>query len=45
VLLVLEAGGVVTDLDGKPWDITSENYLAAGPGMHAAVLDVLQSAR
>ncbi|MCA2216567.1 inositol monophosphatase family protein [Jidongwangia harbinensis] len=45
VLLVLEAGGVVTDLDGEPWDITSGNYLAAGPGVHAAVLDVLRSTR
>ncbi|MEV6872138.1 inositol monophosphatase family protein [Amycolatopsis sp. NPDC051128] len=41
VLLVLEAGGVVTDLDGKPWTITSESYLAAAPGVHAAALDIL----
>ncbi|WP_370963761.1 inositol monophosphatase [Amycolatopsis sp. cg9] len=41
VLLVQEAGGVVTDLDGKPWDLTSESYLAAAPGVHAAALAVL----
>ncbi|MBE1495307.1 myo-inositol-1(or 4)-monophosphatase [Amycolatopsis lexingtonensis] len=41
VLLVQEAGGVVTDLDGKPWDLTSEGYLAAAPGVHAAALEVL----
>ncbi|WP_318306712.1 inositol monophosphatase family protein [Amycolatopsis solani] len=41
VLLVQEAGGVVTDLDGKPWDLTSESYLAAAPGVHAAALEVL----
>lgn len=41
VLLVLEAGGMVTDLDGKPWTITSESYLAAAPGVHAAALEVL----
>ncbi|MFI9832829.1 inositol monophosphatase family protein [Streptomyces sp. NPDC051913] len=41
VLLVLEAGGVVTDLDGKPWTIASESYLAAAPGVHAAALEVL----
>jgi myo-inositol-1(or 4)-monophosphatase len=45
VLLVREAGGTVTDLDGKPWDITSDGYLAAGPGVHAAALAVLRSSR
>jgi myo-inositol-1(or 4)-monophosphatase len=44
VLLVREAGGTVTDLDGKPWEITSPGYLAAAPGVHAAALDVLRSA-
>jgi myo-inositol-1(or 4)-monophosphatase len=41
VLLVQEAGGVVTDLDGKPWELTTREYLAAAPGVHAAALDVL----
>ncbi|WP_079103150.1 inositol monophosphatase family protein [Streptomyces aurantiacus] len=41
VLLVREAGGVVTDLDGEPWKVTSESYLAAAPGVHAAALAVL----
>ncbi|CAL9544678.1 Fructose-1,6-bisphosphatase_inositol-1-monophosphatase [Streptomyces sp. enrichment culture] len=41
VLLVQEAGGVVTDLDGKPWEAASENYLAAAPGLHAAALEIL----
>ena len=44
VLLVQEAGGTVTDLDGEPWDITSEGYLAAAPGVHAAALATLQNA-
>jgi len=44
VLLIREAGGVVTDFDGKPWEITSSGYLAAAPGLHAAVLGVLQGA-
>ena len=44
VLLVQEAGGVVTDLDGKPWDITSDGYLASTPGVHATALDILRSA-
>jgi myo-inositol-1(or 4)-monophosphatase len=41
VLLVQEAGGVVTDFDGKPWEIASAGYLAAAPGLHAAALDIL----
>ncbi len=42
VLLVQEAGGVVTDLDGKPWELTTREYLAAAPGVHAAALRVLR---
>ncbi|MDX3194657.1 inositol monophosphatase [Streptomyces sp. MN03-5084-2B] len=41
VLLVQEAGGVVTDLDGGPWDLTSTGYLASAPGVHAAALKIL----
>jgi myo-inositol-1(or 4)-monophosphatase len=41
VLLVQEAGGVVTDLDGKPWELTTREYLAAAPGVHAAALKIL----
>ncbi|MBP2334983.1 myo-inositol-1(or 4)-monophosphatase [Saccharothrix coeruleofusca] len=41
VLLVREAGGVVTDLHGEPWRLTSRDYLAAAPGVHAAALEVL----
>lgn len=44
VLLVREAGGVVTDLDGRPWDITSRGYVAAAPGVHAATLAVVAAA-
>ncbi|UJW29675.1 inositol monophosphatase [Saccharothrix sp. AJ9571] len=43
VLLVREAGGVVTDLDGKPWEPASADYLAAAPGVHAAALEVLRA--
>jgi len=42
VLIVQEAGATVTDLDGKPWQITSDGYLAAAPGLHAAALDILR---
>jgi myo-inositol-1(or 4)-monophosphatase len=41
VLLVQEAGGVVTDLDGRPWGPACRGYLAAAPGVHAAALAVL----
>ena len=44
VLLVREAGGTVTDLDGRPWELTSTGYLAAAPGVHAAALRVLRNA-
>ncbi|MGW0903429.1 inositol monophosphatase family protein [Streptomyces sp. NPDC002853] len=41
VLLVQEAGGVVTDLEGKAWDLAARSYLAAAPGVHAAALEAL----
>jgi myo-inositol-1(or 4)-monophosphatase len=41
LLLVQEAGGTVTGLDGKPWDISSAGYLAAAPGLHGAALSIL----
>ncbi|BEL05396.1 inositol monophosphatase [Actinoplanes sichuanensis] len=45
VLIVQEAGGVVTDFDGKPWTVSSDGYVAAAPGVHSAALDVLRPAR
>ena len=45
VLIAQEAGAVVTDLDGDPWSITSEGYVAAAPGVHAAALAILGSLR
>ncbi|MFF5078090.1 inositol monophosphatase family protein [Actinoplanes sp. NPDC000266] len=44
LLIVREAGGLVTDLRGAPWDITSDGYLAAAPGLHEAALGTLHSA-
>ena len=41
VCLVRAAGGVVTDLAGQPWRIDSPSVLAASPGVHAEMLDVL----
>jgi myo-inositol-1(or 4)-monophosphatase len=45
VLIAREAGATVTDLDGKPWQITSDGYLAAAPGLHTAALDILRPLR
>lgn len=45
VLLVQEAGGIVTDLRGEPWRIESEGYVAAAPGVHAETLAILRAAR
>ncbi|WP_236793798.1 inositol monophosphatase family protein [Amycolatopsis sp. GM8] len=42
-LLVAEAGGRVTDTHGKPWSLTSEDFLAAAPGVHPAAVDVLSA--
>ncbi|MEU8631262.1 inositol monophosphatase family protein [Amycolatopsis sp. NPDC048633] len=41
-LLAGEAGGVVTDLAGAPWDVNSPDILVAAPGLHAAALEVLK---
>ncbi|NLE78834.1 MAG: inositol monophosphatase family protein [Rhodococcus sp.] len=43
VALVRAAGGVVTDLAGQPWTITSSSVLAAAPGVHGEILDILGS--
>ena len=42
-LLVSEAGGIVTDVCGKPWNLSSPNFLAAAPAMHPAAVTVLSS--
>jgi myo-inositol-1(or 4)-monophosphatase len=40
-LMITEAGGVVTRLDGSPWSPGSDTFLAAAPGLHAAAVQVL----
>lgn len=40
-LLIREAGGVVTDTQGAPWTLDSADFLAAAPGVHAAMLTAL----
>ncbi|AJG25049.1 inositol monophosphatase family protein [Cupriavidus basilensis] len=41
VLLVTEAGGVVTALDGKPFTWGCQGIVAAGPAMHAGLRSAL----
>lgn len=40
-LLVSEAGGRATDLDGTPWSLESKGLVAANSILHAEVLDIL----
>ncbi|VEG54776.1 inositol monophosphatase/fructose-1,6-bisphosphatase family protein [Mycolicibacterium aurum] len=43
VALVRAAGGVVTDLAGEPWTAESPSALAAAPGVHDAILEIVRS--
>lgn len=43
-LLVEEAGGVVSDLRGQPWALSSTDFLAAAPGVHREAVSTLVSA-
>ncbi|MBS2551693.1 3'(2'),5'-bisphosphate nucleotidase CysQ [Catenulispora sp. NL8] len=40
-LLVTEAGGRVSDAEGRPWSPAGESFLAAAPGVHAAAVATL----
>ena len=42
ILLVREAGGIVTDLSGAPCPVDTTSVLAASPAMHAWLLDRLR---
>jgi myo-inositol-1(or 4)-monophosphatase len=44
-LLVSEAGGSVTDLDGNPWNPGSDAFLAGAPGLTRSAGTVLASQR
>ena len=43
VVIVREAGGVFTDLDGNPPGLDTTSVLAAPPRLHAQLLDMLNS--
>ncbi|MGW2703932.1 3'(2'),5'-bisphosphate nucleotidase CysQ [Streptomyces sp. NPDC001340] len=40
-LLVTEAGGRISDAEGRPWTPKSESFLAAAPGVHAEAVSTL----
>ncbi|WP_329375640.1 inositol monophosphatase family protein [Streptomyces sp. NBC_01483] len=40
-LLVTEAGGQISDAQGRPWTPQSESFLAAAPGVHAQAVTTL----
>ncbi|WP_234531498.1 inositol monophosphatase family protein [Streptomyces shenzhenensis] len=40
-LLVAEAGGQISDAEGRPWTPESESFLAAAPGVHAEAVTTL----
>ncbi|MGW2830429.1 3'(2'),5'-bisphosphate nucleotidase CysQ [Streptomyces sp. NPDC001286] len=40
-LLVTEAGGRISDAEGRPWTPQSESFLAAAPGVHTEAVTTL----
>jgi myo-inositol-1(or 4)-monophosphatase len=42
-LLIEEAGGIITDFEGKPWTLHSKNIIAANPNNHSEALKIIQS--
>ncbi|MFF0885367.1 inositol monophosphatase family protein [Streptomyces sp. NPDC003456] len=40
-LLVAEAGGRISDAEGRPWTPGSDSFLAAAPGVHAEAVTTL----
>lgn len=44
-LLVEEAGGIISDTRGRPWSLTSVDFLAAAPGVYRAAVHALSTVR
>jgi myo-inositol-1(or 4)-monophosphatase len=42
-LLVEEAGGRITDTHGRPWSLTSSDFLASASRLHGAAVEVLSA--
>ncbi len=45
VLMVTEAGGKVTDITGKPFDLLAENALASNGRIHGQIFRILKKSR
>lgn len=45
VLMVEEAGGKVTDISGKPFDLMAENALASNGGIHNQIFKILKNGK
>jgi len=43
-VILREAGALVTDISGRPWDIHSESLCTANPVLHARMLEVIRGA-
>lgn len=43
-LLVSEAGGTVSSIDGQPWSLDSVDFLASAPGLHRSASQTLTAA-
>ncbi len=44
VALVRAAGGIVTDLTGEPWTAASRSSVAAAPGVHEQIMEIVAGA-
>jgi len=42
VVILREAGALITDLHGKPWSVDTRDVCAANPKLHAALLGTIQ---
>jgi len=42
-LIIQEAGGMLTDADGGPWDYTLPRCLASNGRLHSALLDLMRA--
>jgi myo-inositol-1(or 4)-monophosphatase len=45
LLLVSEAGGVISDYQGRPWQMDKGQFVASNGRLHPALLDAIQTAR
>ncbi len=45
VLMLAEAGGVISDYEGEPWRLGADQMIAANPYLHEKLLTAVQAAR